>query len=135
MTTVGKLRQIILDCEKDWTITLNKWEHHTKEELEKRQYKLPNIVSVQIVDSSTIYNGLGGKIHQYILQESDEEFQMTMDEMLWFFCGERNDNDLIDIVLEVEQSKGHFDHIQLTLEHGDKGYSDKNMIILLEEKE
>lgn len=129
MIRVGDLKKIIIDCSPDWTIRLSKWEHCTEDELKKRSHPMPNLTSVQINDTSNRYNDDGGKIYQYIFEESDEDFIKTRDEMLQFFCNGRNDNDLLDFVLEVELSKGHFDYIPLMVESGDKGYSDKSLTI------
>ena len=135
MITVKEFKNMLNGCPNDWTITLKKWEHGNPEDFMKRNhYPMPNRVSVKIQEITSRYNDMGGKIYTIILEDDfDNDFTMSPDDMRKFFCGNKNDDDLLDFVLYTEDTPGHYNHIPLNVEEGDRGYSDKNMNIEFEE--
>lgn len=136
MITVREFRNMILECPLDWTIELRKWEHGNEDDFMKRNpYPMPNLVSVKIQEVNTRLTDRGNYICRYILEDDlDNDFVMTPTEMIDELINDLGDDDLIDFVLYTEDTPGHYDHIPLSISIGDKGYSDKVMIIDLEEK-
>jgi len=136
MITVKEFRNIINQCPNDWTITLMKWEHGTEEDFKRKYptYPMPNRVSVSIQDIQYRKTDDGDVIYKIILDEDfNDYFTMSPDDMRKIFCGNKADNDLLDFVLYTEDTPGHYNHVHLNVEEGDKGYSDKNMKIEFEE--
>ena len=134
MITVKEFKNILNECPNDWTITLMKWEHGTKEDFIRKypRYPMPNRVSVSIQDIQYRKTDDGDVIYKIILNDDfDNSFTMSPNDMRKIFCGKKDDNDLLDFVLYTEDTPGHYIH--LNVEEGDKGYSDKNMNIEFEE--
>lgn len=135
MMKASELKQIFLSANQDWEIRLSKWEHCTEEELKKRSYPLPNRTSVRIIDtSSNLDDVTGNRIISYYLEDCDEDFCKKRDDMISFFCGGLDDNDILNFYLYTEDTPGHYDYIPLTISQGDKGYSDKRMLVELDEE-
>ena len=131
MITVKELRNMFLDCPEDWNIEFRKWEHGNPEDFMKRNhYPMPNLISIQIKEVITKANNDHEWInHTFIVEDDFEDnFIMNRDEMIEFFCGGLTDNELISFELKTEEG-----NIPLTIEASDKGYSDKIMMINLEE--
>lgn len=131
MITVKELRNMFLNCPEDWNIEFRKWEHGNPEDFIKRNhYPMPNLVSIQIKEVVTKANNDHEWInHTFIVEDDFEDnFIMNRDEMIEFFCGGLADYELISFELKTEEG-----NIPLTIEVGDKGYSDKIMMINLEE--
>ena len=135
MITIREFRNMIHQCPEDWNMLMQKWEHGDPNEFMKRNhYPMPNLVSVKIQDITSRYNDESGKIFTIILEDNfDDDFIMTPKEYENLFCEGKDDYDLLDFVLYVEEN-GKYDHIPLLVSIGDKGYSDKVIIIDLEEK-
>lgn len=135
MITVKEFQNILNECPNDWTITFKKWEHGNPEDFMKRNhYPMPNRVSVKIQEITSRYNDMGGKIYTIVMEDDfDDDFTMSPEDMVKFFCNEKDDNDLLDFVLYTEDTPGHYNHVPLNVEEGDKGYSDRNMNIEFEE--
>lgn len=130
MITVKEFRELLLKCDSDWNVHLGKWEHENPFKKKNPIYPLPNIVSVTIQDIIHRKTDDGDIIHKIILEDDfDNEFEMPRDKMIKFFCGKKNDTDLLDFVLYTEDTPGHYNHVHLNVEVGDFGYSDKVMII------
>lgn len=138
MITVKRFKDIITSEGDNWKIEFHKWEHMSPTPDGPYQgYKgMPNIVGVRIIDISERINDIaGGKIRTFIVEDDiDEELFGTPQEIFDKLCKGLNDNDFIDFVLEVEETPGHSDHISLNIELGDKGYSDKVIIISVDEE-
>ena len=136
MITVREFRNMILECPLDWTIELRKWEHGNEDDFMKRNpYPMPNLVSVKIQEVNTRLTDEGNYICRYILEDDFEnDFKASPEDMINIFCSSKKDDEFLDFVLYTEDTPGHYDHIPLSVSIGDKGYSDKVMIIDLEEK-
>lgn len=136
MITVREFRNMILECPLDWTIVLRKWEHGNEEDFMKRiPYPMPNLVSVFLQDWCRRKTDDGDVIYKYIFEDDFEnDFKASPEDMINIFCGSKKDDEFLDFVLYIEDTPGHYDHIPLSVSIGDKGYSDKVMIIDLEEK-
>lgn len=135
MIKASELKLIFLSANQDWEIRLSKWEHCTEEELKKRKYPLPNITSVRIINtSSKLDDVIGNRIISYYLEDCDEDFCKKRDDMISFFCDGLDDNDILNFYLYTEDTPGHYNYLPLTISQGDKGYSDKRMLVELEEE-
>lgn len=113
-----------------------KWEHGTEEDFKRKypRYPMPNRVSVCIQDIQYMKTDDGDVIYKIILDEDfDDYFTLSPNDMKKIFCGNKNDNDLLEFVLYTEDTPGHYNHVSLDVSSGYKGYSDKNMYIELEE--
>lgn len=137
MITVKRLKDIITSEGDNWKIEFHKWEHMSPTPDGPHQgYKgMPNIVGVRIIDiSERISDIVGCKIRTFTVEDDiDEDLFGTPQEILYKLCNGLSDNDFIDFVLEVEETHGHLDHIPLNIELGDKGYSDRTIIISVDE--
>jgi hypothetical protein len=135
MITVKEFKDIVLSCPLNWTIRFMKWEHGSKEDFMKRNhYPMPNRVSVKIQHISTKLNDEGHNVCTYIFEDDfDDDFEMSPTEMINEIVNDLGDNDLLNFVLYTEDTLGHYNHIPLKVEVGDKGYSDRRMFIELEE--
>ena len=135
MITVKEFKNMLNECPNDWTITLKKWEDGNPEDFMKRNhYPMPNRVSVSIQDIQYRKTDDGDVIYKIIMEDDfDNDFTMSPNDMKKIFCGNKNDNDLLDFVLYTEDTPGHYNHVSLNVEEGDRGYSDKNMNIEFEE--
>ena len=70
-------------------------------------------------------------IHKFVLEDDfDDVFSLTRDEALEYFCWGLADDEMIGFELNV----GNNINVPLSIEEGDKGYSDKKMIFNFEEK-
>lgn len=133
MITVNHFKRIINSCPDNWTIVFHKWEHMSPTYDGPYQgYKgFPNIVGIKIIDISDRINDIaGGKIRNIIVEDDiDEDLIGNPQEILEKITNGLNDNDVIDFNIQVEETPGHLDLIKLKVEAGDTGYSDKIMII------
>ena len=96
----------------------------------------PSIVELSLVDTIHRHDDISGhKIVEYVLMENpyDNEISGNMQYMLDTFVKELADDDIIEFVLEVEESAGHIDHIDLKLSEGDTGWLDRFTILDLDE--
>lgn len=137
MITVNRFKRIINECPDNWTIVFRKWEHMSPTNDGPYQgYKgFPNIVGIKIIDISDRIDDIeGNKIRTIIVEDDiDEDLTGNPQEILEKIIDELNDNDVIDFNIQVEETPGHLDLIKLNVEAGDKGYSDKIMIIDVDE--
>lgn len=135
MITVREFRNLINIGPQDFKRVFKKWEHGKPEDFMKRNhYPMPNLVSVKIHKITSRYNDIGGKIYKIVIEDDfDNDFEMLPNEMIKFFCDEKDDYDLLDFVLYVEEN-GKYDHIPLKFSEGDTGYSDKIKHIDIEEE-
>ena len=137
MITVNRFKSIINLCPENWTIVFHKWEHKSPTQDGPYQgYKgYPNIVGVKIIDISDRINDIeGGKIRTIIVEDDiDDDLTGNPQEILEKITNGLNDNDVIDFNIQVEETPGHLDLIELNVEAGDTGYSDKTMIIDVDE--
>lgn len=133
MITVNRFKRIIDLCPDNWTIVFHKWEHMSPTYDGPYQgYKgFPNIVGIKIIDISDRINDIeGGKIRNIIVEDDiDEDLTGNPQEILEKITNGLNDNDVIDFYIQVEETPGHLDLIELNVEAGDTGYGDKIMII------
>lgn len=137
MITVKQLKNIVLSEDDKWNIVFRKWEHisPTSDGHYQGYRGMPNIVGVRIIDISERINDItGGKIRTFTVEDDiDEDLFGNPQEILDKLTKGLNDNDFIDFKLEVEETPGHIDHICLDIELGDKGYSDRLIIINIDE--
>ena len=124
--------------EKNWTFEFSKWEHMSGTPDGKYQgYKgWPNIVELSLVDTIHRYDDISGhKVIKYVLMENpyDDEISGNMQYMLDTFVKDLADDDIIEFVLEIEETAGHIDHINLNLSEGDTGWADRFTILDLDE--
>jgi hypothetical protein len=137
MITVKQFKDIIFSEENNWTIEFHKWEHMspTPDGPYQGYRGMPNIVGIRIIDiSERISDIVGCKIRTFTVEDDiDEDLFGTPQEIIDKLCKGLNDNDFIDFVLEVEETPGHYDHIQYNIELGDKGYCDKLITINVDE--
>jgi hypothetical protein len=95
-----------------------------------------NIVGVKIVDIFDRINDIDGNTIRTIIVEDDIDdnlmgFRNEIIEKIIYFL---NDNDCVNFNLQVEETPGHLDLIPLhDIEIIDKGYSDKIMLIGVDE--
>ena len=138
MITVKRFKEIINSCPDNWTIIFRKWEHmsQTPDDTYKGYKGFRNIVGVKIVDIADRINDIDGGIIRTIIVEDDIDdnlmgFPHEIIEKIIYFL---KDNDCIDFNLQVEETPGHLDLIPLNdVEVIDKGYSDKIMLIGVDE--
>lgn len=138
MITVKQFKNIIFSEGDNWKIEFHKWEHMfpTPDGPHQGYRGMPNIVGVRIIDiNERISDMVGCTIRTFTVEDDiDEDLFGTPQEIINKLCNGLNDNDFIDFVLEVEETPGHSDHISLNIELGDKGYSDKVIIINVDEE-
>lgn len=138
MITVKRFKEIINSCPDNWTIIFRKWEHMspTPNGPYKGYKGFRNIVGVKIVDIFDRINDIdGNKIRTIIVEDDIDDnlmgFPHEIIEKIIYFL---NDNDCINFNLQVEETPGHLDLIPLNdVEIIDKGYSDKIMLIGVDE--
>jgi len=138
MITVKRFKEIINSCPDNWTIIFRKWEHKSPTQDGPYQgYKgYPNIVGVKIVDVSDRIDDIdGNKIRTIIVEDDiDDNLAGFPNEIIEKIICSLNDNDYIKFNLQVEETPGHLDLIPLQdVEIIDKGYSDKIMLIGVDE--
>ena len=138
MITVKRFKEIINSCPDNWTIIFRKWEHmsSTPDGPYKGYKGFRNIVGVKIVDIFDQTNDIDGNIIRTIVVEDDIDDNLTgfpneiIEKIIYFL----KDNDCITFNLQVEETPGHLDLIKLhDAEIIDKGYSDKIMLIGVDE--
>ncbi len=138
MITVKRFKEIINSCPDNWTIIFRKWEHMspTPDGSYKGYKGFRNIVGVKIVDIFDRINDIdGNKIRTIIVEDDIDDnlmgFRNEIIEKIIYFL---KDNDCIEFNLQVEETPGHLDLIPLSdIEIIDKGYSDKIMLIGVDE--
>ena len=135
MITVKEFRNLINLGPQDFKRVFVKWEHGNKEDFMKcNHYPAPNLVSVKIQEITSCYNDMGNKIYKIVMEDDfDNGFEMMPNDMIKFFCDGKDDYDLLDFVLYVEDKTGEYSHIPLHFSEGDTGYSDKIKHIDIEE--
>lgn len=137
MITVNHFKRIINSCPDNWTIVFSKYEHMSPTHDGPYQgYKgFPNIVGVKIINiSDRLDDIVGNKIRTIIVEDDiDEDLTGNPQEILEKITEGLFDNDIIDFNIQVEETPGHLDLIKLNVEVGDTGYSDKIMIIDVDE--
>lgn len=124
--------------EDNWHFEFKKWEHMSETPDGKYQgYKgWPNIIELSLADTIHRYDDISGhKIVKYVLMENpyDNEILGNMQYMLDTFVKDLTDDDIIEFVLEIEETAGHVDHIDLELSEGDTGWLDRFTILELDE--
>jgi len=121
--------------EENWTFEFRKSEH-TPETSDGKQQGWTSIVKLFLVDTICRHDDISGhKVVQYILMENpyDNEISGNMQYMLDTFVKDLSDDDIIEFVLEVEDTTGHIDHIDLELSEGDTGWADRITILDFDE--
>ena len=123
MTTVKEIKDLFSKFEDGFTISFRKWEHIKPNESKKFW---PNRVSLSLQDRTTRTTDDGDTIRKFIFEDDDDnDFIMTKEEAIKFFCGGLDDNDLVSIRLYVEDTPGHYDHIEMEMSKGDTSWSDR----------
>lgn len=138
MITVKRFKEIINSCPDNWTIIFRKWEHMspTPDGSYKGYKGFRNIVGVKIVNIVERINEIDGNTIRTIIVEDDIDdnlmgFRNEIIEKIIYFL---NDNDCVEFNLQVEETPGRLDLIPLNdIEIMDKGYSDKIMLIGVDE--
>lgn len=126
MTTVKEIKELFNGFEGDFMVLFRKREHCTEEELSKRKYPMPNIVSLSLQDRTARITDDGGAIRTLVFEDDfDNDLIMTKEEAIKFFCGGLDDNDLVSIRLYVEDTPGHYGYIEMGMSKGDTSWSDK----------
>jgi len=131
MITVRELRNLLNSCDNDFQIKFQKWEHGNNEDFMKRNhYPMPNLVSIKVKEVITTTNkDLEWTTHKFILEDDfEDDFILTKDEALEYFCDGLDDYEMIIFELSTEDG-----NIPLRISKGDTGYSDKIQLIDLEE--
>lgn len=130
--TIKELKNIFNECPDNWKMDFRKWEHGSLEDFKKKypRYPMPNLVSIKVKEVITTANKDNKWInHKFVLEDNFESnFILTKDEAIEYFCGGLADFEMIEFVLNVKNTE-----IPLEIEAGDKGYSDKIMMINFEE--
>lgn len=138
MITVKRFKEIINSCPDNWTIIFRKWEHisQTPDGPYKGYKGFRNIVGVKIVNIIDRTNEIDGNIIRTIIVKDDIDEDLTggsneiIEKTIYFL----KDTDCIEFNLQVEETPGHLDLIPLSdIEIVDKGYSDKIMLIGIDE--
>ena len=138
MITVKRFKEIINSCPDNWTIIFRKWEHisQTPDGPYKGYKGFRNIVGVKIVNIVERINEIDGNTIRTIIVEDDIDEDLTggsneiIEKTIYFL----KDNDYIQFNLQVEETPGHLDLIPLkSIEIMDKGYSDKIILISVDE--
>lgn len=134
MITTKEFRNLINIGPQDFKRVFKKWEHeNSKDFIECNHYPMPSLVSVKIKEITSHYDDMGDKIYKIVMEDDFEnDFEMLPEEMIEVFCEGKNDYDLLDFVLCVEEN-GKYVHIPLIFSEGDTGYSDKVKLIDIEE--
>lgn len=136
MTTVKEIKDLFNTFEDGFKVSFRKWEHCTEEELSKRKWPMPNIVSLSLQDRITRTTDDGYKIRKFIFEDDfDNDFIMTKEEAIKFFCGGLEDNDLVSLRLYVEDTPGHYNHIEMEMSKGDTSWSDRQTILDFDERQ
>jgi len=137
MISIKQFKEIVSHADPDWRLEFGKWEHMSPTSDGPYQgYKgWPNRTGAQVMDISDRYDFDGSKIRKVILADEDDGFEGHPQEWIDRFTTGLSDNDNIEFVLEVEETPGHLDYIDLDVRAGDKGYSDKFMFVELDETE
>lgn len=132
MITIKELKNIFNKCPDDWNMEFRKWEHGSLEDFKKKypRYPMPNLVSIKVKEVITTVNEDHEFInHKFVLEdEFESDFMLTKDEAIEYFCGDLADFEMVEFVLNVKDTE-----IPLEIEAGDKGYSDRIMMINFEE--
>lgn len=131
MITIKELKNLFNSCDNDFQLRFQKWEHGNKEDFMKRNhYPMPNLVSIQVKKAVTIVNKKHKLIiHKFVFKDDfEDDFILTKDEALEYFCDGLDDCEMIDFELSTKDGE-----IPLRISKGDTGYSDKIQLIDLEE--
>ena len=136
--TVKQFKEIVTHCPDDWTVEFRKWEHMSEnpEGLCHGYKGFQNICSIRIIDIAERFDDItGNKWRTFIVEDDlDDELSGHPSEIVEKFTKGLSDDDFIELLLEVEDTPGHFDRFDLLIEEGDKGYSDKIMRISVDEE-
>lgn len=120
MTTVKEIKDLFNRFEDGFKVSFRKWEHCTEEEFRKRKWPWPNSVSLSLQDRTTRTTDDGDTIRTFIFEDDfDNDFIMTKEEAIKFFCSGLEDTDLVSVRLYVEDTPGHYDHIEMKMSKGD----------------
>ena len=132
MITVKELKNILNECPDCWHMEFRKWEHGNLEDFKEKypRYPMPNLVSIRVKEVITTANEDHEWInHKFVLEDNFESnFILKKDQAVKYFCGGFADFEMIEFVLKVKDTE-----IPLKIEAGDKGYSDKIMMVNFEE--
>ena len=137
--TVKQFKEIVAHCpDESWTVEFSKWEHMSKNPEGSHQgYKgMPNVCSIRIIDIAERIDDITGNKWRTFIVEDDFEDELVghPSEIVEKFTKDLSDNDFIEFLLEVEETPDHFDRFDISVEEGDKGWSDKRMIISVDEE-
>lgn len=133
MITVKELRSMFNQCPNDWTIEFRKWEHGDSDDFKKKypNYPMPNLVSINVKKVVTYTKSNYELIvHKFVLEDDfDNDFTLTKDEALEYFCWGYADFEMVEFELCTETDG----NVPLKISLGDKGYSDKVQMITFDE--
>ena len=137
--TVEQFKEIVAHCPDDtWTIEFVKWEHMSENpEGQCQGYKgFPNMCSVRIIDIAERFDDITGhKLRTFVVEDDFEDNLIEHpSKIVEKFTKGLSDNDFVRFVLEVEEIPGHFDRFDLLIKECDKCYSDKRMMISVDEE-
>ena len=136
--TVKRFKEIVTNCPEDWTVEFRKWEHMSEdpEGLHQGYRGMPNICSIRIIDIAERFDDItGNKWRTFVVEDDlDDELSGHPSEIVEKFTKDLSDNDFIEFSLEVEETPGHLDRFGISIEECDKSYSDKRMIISVDEE-
>ena len=136
IVTVKRFKEIVANCPEGWTVVFRKWEHMDGTPWFNGYKGWPNVVDLRIIDSAKRINDIDGKtIFIFTFEENDDDrTEMKSEEVFKMFCEGKNDDDMIDCRLEIEEIPGHFVQIPMKPSAGDKGWSDKQVLIDFDEE-
>lgn len=97
---------------------------------------MPNICSIRIIDIAERIDDITGNKWRTFIVEDDFEDELVghPSEIVEKFTKNLSDNDFIEFLIEVEETPGHFDRFDISIEEYDKSYSDKRIIISVDEE-
>lgn len=140
MMSVHQIKELIRSGYADlgWRIELRKWEHMSPTSDGKYQgYKgMPNVCGVRLIDKHDRVNDIDGRTIRQLVFEDDLDNEMvfgSIDECIDKLVDGLQDGDLVELRLQVEETKGHFDMIEMQMSCCDTSYSEMLMILDLEE--
>lgn len=137
--TTKRFKEIVTHCpDESWIVEFRKWEHMPEHLGGSHQgYKgMPNICSIRIIDIAERFDDItGNKWRTFVVEDDfEDEFIGHPSEIVEKFTKDLSDDDFIELLIEVEETPGHFDRFDLLIEECDKSYSDKRMIISVDEE-
>ena len=139
MKSVSQIKKMLDECPDGWRVELQKWEHISpnSDGLCQGFRGMPNICGVKCIDKHDRVNDVeGGWIRQLVFEDmfDDDSIYESKEDCLNELIGDLKDTDNVEFLLQVEDTRGKFDMVELELEYCDKGYCDKLIVFSLDEK-